>query len=226
MSLELWSELVGFGLGIAFSPLHLLLVLLLLLGPAPLQRAALLLLCWLVTSALAVEVPLGLGHGLPLTLEPGSPARTGLDLLAAGVLLGLGLRSLLPGAPLREGPGAGRLERLVALPLPPLLLLSSALQVTSPEDLFLYARTAGGLLAAGLPPHQELLAVAAFCLITASLLVLPVLALLLLGRERALPLIARCRSWLEARGETLLAVLSLLLALYLGEQGLAGLLQG
>jgi len=147
----LLGELAAFGLAIGFSPLHIGL-LLLLLGPKPLQRGGWFVAGWLATAALAVTLLLTVGHGLLLTMDKGSSHRTGLDLLAAGALLGLGLKELLT----KEEEGAGppgwtrKLDQFCAMPLPLLLGLSAALEVASLDDLFLFAKTAGSLLAANL----------------------------------------------------------------------------
>ena len=46
----LWAELLAYGSGIALSPLHIGLLLLLLLGPNPLRRGGLLVLGWMLTT--------------------------------------------------------------------------------------------------------------------------------------------------------------------------------
>jgi hypothetical protein len=91
----LWAELLAYGSGIAISPIHIGLLLLLLLGPQPLRRGGLFVLSWVVTVTLMVVLLLTVGHGLLLTMDKGSSHRTGLDLLAAGALLALGLKELL-----------------------------------------------------------------------------------------------------------------------------------
>jgi hypothetical protein len=223
----LLGELSAFGLAIGLSPIHLALVLLLLLGPAPLRRAGLVVATWLATAALTVQLLLTLGHGLLLSMEKGSTHRTGLDLLAAGALLALGLRELLNREEESGPPGwTDRLERFCSMPFPLLLAISTGLQVATPDDLFLYARTAGSLLEAQLGPGQELLATALFSLTSGLLLLLPLLALLLLGQERVLPVLQRGKTWLYARGDLLVGLVSLGLALYLGWQGLEGLQLG
>lgn len=116
----LLGELAAFGLAIGFSPLHISLLLLLLLGPRPLQRGSWFVVGWLITAALAVILLTTVGHGLFLSMDKGSSHRTGLDLLAAGALLGLGLKQLLAnddgGS---EPPGWTRkLEQFCARPLP------------------------------------------------------------------------------------------------------------
>ena len=114
---KLWTELVSYGIGVALSPIHLLLLLLLLLGDAPRRRGGLFVVGWWFTSALVVLGLLTLGHGLLLDMSHGSKHRTGLDLIAGGAL--------------------------VALPLPLLLLISSATEIISPDDLLLFAKTVG-----------------------------------------------------------------------------------
>ena len=220
----LWAELLAYGSGIALSPLHIGLLLLLLLGPNPLRRGGLLVLGWMLTVSAMVVLLLTVGHGLLLTMEKGSSHRTGLDLLAAGALLALGLKELLDrreeGA---EAPGWTRqLHRFCAMPLPLLLGVSSALEVVSPDDLFLFAKTASALLASGLPRLQETLYTGAFTLASSTALLLPFLAVLI-GREQVLPLLERGKTLLFNKGDLLVGGLSLVLAGYLGWQGIEGL---
>jgi hypothetical protein len=222
----LLGELAAFGLAIGFSPLHIGLLLLLLLGPKPLQRGGWFVAGWLATAALAVTLLLTVGHGLLLTMDKGTSHRTGLDLLAAGALLGLGLKELLTKE--EEGsapPGWTRkLDQFCAMPLPLLLAISAALEVASPDDLFLFAKTAGSLLAANLGRGTEVLATGVFSLVSASLLLAPLLALLLAGPERILPLLERGKQWLFAKGDLLVGLVSVALAVYLGWQGIEGLM--
>lgn len=137
-----WGELLGYALAIGFSPLHLALLVLLLLGPHPLRRGGFLVVSWVLMSALVIGLLLGVGHGLLLTMEKGTTHRTGLDLLAAGAFLALGLQTLRSSPPGAEGEPewSRQLDRLLLMPLPLLLLISAVLQVAGPEDLFLYAK--------------------------------------------------------------------------------------
>ncbi len=223
---HLLGELAAFALAVGLSPLHIALLLLLLLGPHPLHRGGWFVAGWLLTTALAVVLLLSVGHGLLLTMEKGSGHRTGLDLLAAGALLALGLRELLEGG--RGGPPGwtGRLEQFCALPLPLLLVVSAALELASPDNLFLLAKAAGGLLAAGLGTGQEVVGAALFCLLSASLLLLPLLALAVAGGHRVLPLLEAGKGWLFSRGDLVVALVSLALAGYMGWQGIEGLQLG
>ena len=179
---------------------------------------------WLLVSLLEVILLLSLGHGLLLTMEQGSDHRTGLDLLAAGALLAIGLNELVK----KEEEGAvpswaGKLDRLCAMPLPPLLALSAVIQVISPDDLFLYAKAGGSLLAAGLNRPQELIGTLLFGLATTILLLIPLAALLLLGQDKLQPWLLGGKQWLFSRADTLVAIVSLALAVYLGAQGVEGL---
>ncbi|QEY33271.1 GAP family protein [Synechococcus sp. RSCCF101] len=219
----LWSELVAYGAGISLSPVHIGVLLLLLVGSHPLRRAGWFLLGWVLTTALAVALLITVGHRLLLDMSMGTDHRTGLDLLAAGALLALGLKELLRRGSSEEAPGWTRsLERFVAMPIPLLLLLSAAAELISPDDLFLFAKAASALLAAGLSPLQETLDTALFTLGASALLLLPVLLVLLLG-ERSRPVLEGGRDWLFRRGDWLVGGLSLVLAGYLGWQGLVGL---
>ncbi len=218
------GELSAFALAIGFSPLHIGLLLLVLLGPNPLRRGGLFVLGWLLTSALAVTLLLTVGHGLLLTMDKGTSHRTGLDLLAAGALLGLALKELLSREEEGEPPGWTRkLDQFCAMPLPLLLSISAALQVASPDDLFLYAKAAGSLLTASLARSQELLATALFALVSGVLLITPLAAVLLLGPSQVLPVLERSKTWLFNQGDVLVGLVSLALAVYLGWQGIDGL---
>lgn len=224
---HLLAELSAFGLAVGFSPLHIALLLLLLLGPHPLRRGGWFVAGWLLTTAGAVALLLTVGHGLVLTMAKGSGHRTGLDLLAAGALLGLGLKELLTREEEGTPPGwTDKLERFCAMPLPLLLGVSAAIELASPDDLFLLAKTAGSLLEAGLGRGAEVLATAVFSLVSGLLLLMPLLALLLLGSERVQPLLRGGKQWLFARGDLLVGLVSIGLAAYLGWQGIEGLQLG
>lgn len=223
--MTLWSELLGFGLAIGFSPLHIGLLLLLLLGEQPLRRGGLFLAGWLLVAGLETGLLLQAGHGLLLTMGKGSGHRTGLDLLAAGGLLALGLNALLGSGARGDQPPAWsrRLDDFSRMPLAPLLAISAALEVASPDDLFLYLKAAAALLAADLNRWRELLWVLLFSFSTALLLLLPWLAVVLLGQERVQPLLQASKAWLYRRADLIVAAVLLLLAAYFGWQGLDGL---
>ncbi|NDG75467.1 MAG: GAP family protein [Synechococcaceae bacterium WB8_1B_136] len=220
----LWAELLAYGSGISISPIHIGLLLLLLLGPDPLRRGGLFLLSWMATIALMVVILLTVGHTLLLSMEQGSSHRTGLDLLAAGALLALGLKELLESREDgQEPPGWTRqLDRFCAMPLPLLIGASCAIEVVSPDDLFLFAKGASALLAAGLGRGQELLYAAGFTVASSLALLLPFLAVLI-GRDQVVPLLVKGKQLLFNNGDLLVGGLSLVLAGYLGWQGIAGL---
>ena len=220
----LWAELFAYGSGISLSPIHIGLLLLLLLGPDPLRRGGLFLLCWILTIATMIALMLTVGHGLLLTMEKGSDHRTGLDLIGAGALLALGIRDLLPTKAGGEEPAGWirQLDRFCALPLPLLIGVSVAIELISPDDVVLMAKGASALLAAGLGRGQELLLAGFFILAASLLLLLPVLGVAL-GRQRVLPLLQRGKQSLYANGELVMGTISLALAAYLAWQGIEGL---
>jgi hypothetical protein len=157
-------------------------------------------------------------------MDKGTSHRTGLDLLAAGALLGLGLKELLSIKEESGPPGwTSKLDQFCAMPLPLLVGLSGVLEVASPDDLFLFAKSAGNLLAANLNKSQEILATTVFSLVSATLLLVPLLAVVVAGKDRALPLLQRGKQWLFAQGDVLVGLVSVALAVYLGWQGIQGL---
>jgi hypothetical protein len=222
---SLLGELAAFGLAIGLSPLHIGLLLLLLLGPKPLQRGGWFVAGWLITAVVAVTLLTTVGQGLFLSMDKGSSHRTGLDLVAAGVLLGLGLKELLnKGDGSAEPPGWTRkLDQFCSMPLPLLLAISAALEVVRPDALFLFTKTAGTLLASGLGTASELLVTGVFSVVSASLLLIPLLALVLAGPERVLAILERGKQWLFAKGDLLVGLVGVALGLYLGWQGIEGL---
>lgn len=93
----------------------------------------------------------------------------------------------------------------------------------SPENFVFYVKEAGLVLTnrPGLRTDLEIGSV--FVLMASSLLLLPLLWILSGGRLEA-PL-TRAKDWLVHRAEPMVGVLALLLAAYLGWQGIEGLLQ-
>lgn len=221
---SLWSDLTAFGIGMAISPLHIAVLLLLLLGPSPLRRGGLFLGAWILTTLLTLVALLTLGHGLVLNMTHGSHPRTGLDLIGGGALLTLGGRECLNAITKSDDPpGWTRtVDRLTAMPMPLLIALSALVQVVTPDDLLLFAKAASVILAAGMPIGQEMAGSALFTLTASVLMLLPCLAVLI-GRGRVLPVLERCKQLLFARGELVVAGVSLVLGGYLGWQGLTGL---
>ncbi len=224
---SLGAELVAYAAAVSLSPIHIGLLLLMLLGPNPIQRGSWFVLSWMATIGGVVVVLLTVGHSLLLTMDQGSAHRTGLDLLAAGALLALGIRELLERR--EEGdepPGWTRqLNRFSAWPLPLLIAAGVGIELASPDDLFLFAKSAGAILAAGLGNRAELAWTAGFTLVASLALLLPLLAVVL-RRDRVIPLLEAGKSLLYARGDLLVGLLSLALAGYLGWEGIGGLRAG
>lgn len=220
-----WAELLGYALAIGFSPLHLALLLLLLLGPHPMRRGSFLVLSWVLMSALVIGLLLGVGHGLLLTMEKGTSHRTGLDLLAAGAFLALGVQTFRSRKTVSDGEPewSHQLDRLLKMPLPLLLLISAALQVAGPEDLFLYAKAAGALFQPGWDGLQDLIWSLAYSALTSLLLLIPLVACFVVGQERLEPILGEMKNWLDRYGQPLLGTICLALALVVGWQGVEGL---
>lgn len=217
--------MLGYAIAIGFSPLHLALLLLLLLGPRPLWRGGFLVVSWLLMTALVIGLLLGVGHSFMVSMEKGTSHRTGLDLLAAGAFVALGLKALAS----RPSPSAGepewshQLNRLLALPLPLLLLISAGLQVAGPDDLFLFAKAAGALFKPNWTWVEDALWTLGFSGMTSLLLLVPLVACALAGQERLRPALAGMKEWLDRHGQRLVGGICIALALLVGWQGIEGL---
>ena len=160
-------------------------------------------------------------------MSHGSKHRTGLDLIAGGALVALGGRELIRSWLNQEGPPGWThsVDRFAALPLPILLLISSATEIISPDDLLLFAKTAGVILAQGLSLQGEIASSLVFSLSASVLLMLPLVAVFL-GRERVLPMLQQGKATLLNRGEWVVGSVSLGLGGYLSWQGISGLAMG
>ena len=214
------------GLTIAFSPPHLGLLFWLMLGPHGLMRASLLVASWLAVSALTIGLVAMVVHGslgqlwiLPAaSMGVMSPLIDGLAAVALVTVAGWALKRALGEPSQREG----GFQRLLHLPLPLLLGLSCGWQLLSPEDGLLYAKALHQLRQGGMEGAERLAAIALLWLVSSSLMLLPLLLLAALGPMQVGRLIEPFRRGLDDHGHSIVAILSLSLAGYLGWQCLIG----
>jgi hypothetical protein len=212
-----------FGFGIAFSPLHIAVVALLLLGTAPVRRALAFVSGWAGANALAIVVLMVLGDRFALALNHGERGQVIIDLVGAAVLMGLGVYQLTPAAAIDEQGMAMRLmSQLPDFSTPMLMVIGAGSALLTPENLVFYLKEAGLLLInqPGMGLDLELTGV--FVFVASSLLLLPPLAWVATRGGIRDPL-SRMEAWMEHHGEWLVGALALVLSAYLVWEGLHGL---
>ncbi len=223
ISPSLFTQSSLFGIGIAFSPLHIGVVTLLLLGRDPLRRSFAYVLGWSLANLLAVLLLMLLGTSLALTPHHGHRDQVLIDLLGAGGLLGLGLYQLTPQAVIgEEGMALRLMNKLPDMATWLLVLLGAAGALLTPENLVFYLKEAGLMLInhPGLRADVEISGL--FVLAASSLLLLPPLAWIVSAGAVRAP-IAALEEWLQHKAEWLVGVLALVFAAYLFYEGLHGL---
>ncbi len=223
MSPSLVTQSSLFGIGIAFSPLHIGVVTLLLLGKEPLRRSFAYVLGWSLANLTAVMVLLLLGGSMALTPHHGHRDQVLIDLIGAGGLLALGLYQLTPQALIgEEGMALRLMNKLPQMATWLLVLVGAAGALLTPENLVFYLKEAGLLLInhPGLKADVEVSGL--FVLAASSLLLLPPLAWIATSggiRDN----IASLEEWLQHKAEWLVGVLALVFAAYLFYEGIHGL---
>jgi hypothetical protein len=219
------TQTLAFGLGIAFSPITIALVSLLLLGARPLRRCCTFLAGWVLANGGALGLVVTMGGRLSWAVHLGSRGQILMDLIGAGALLGLGLFQLTPAVALGEENWAMQLMgKLPELGGAPLLALGAGCALVSPENLVFYMKEGGMLLTNHTGLRGDLEVGAVFVAVTTSLLLLPPLLWVASGERLRAPLTA-LNTWLVHRAEWLVGVFALVLGGYLGWQGLEGLHQ-
>ena len=223
MSPALFTQSSLFGIGIAFSPLHIGVVTLLLLGRAPLRRSFAYVLGWTLANVLAVALLMLVGSHFAVSLAHGEREQVLIDLVGAGGLLALGLYQLTPQALIgEEGMALRLMGRLPDFSDGVLVAIGAAGALLTPENLVFYLKEAGLMLInhPGLSADLELTSL--YALMASSLLLLPPLAWIgSRGGIRAA--IERLEDWLQHRAEPLVGVLALLISAYLFYEGIHGL---
>ncbi|MEB3317108.1 MAG: GAP family protein, partial [Cyanobacteriota bacterium] len=197
MSPGLFTQSSLFGIGIAFSPLHIGVVTLLLLGRSPLRRSFAYVLGWTLANVLAVALLLLLGSHFAVSLAHGEREQVLIDLVGAGGLLALGLYQLTPQATIgEEGMALRLMGRLPEFSDGLLVAIGAAGALLTPENLVFYLKEAGLMLInhPGISADLELTSL--YALMASSLLLLPPLAWI--GSRGGIRIaIERLEDWLQ-----------------------------
>jgi threonine/homoserine/homoserine lactone efflux protein len=217
-------ELLPLALGIAASPLAVMVVIVMLVAPGGRLAAAVYVLGWL-GGLLVVG---GLTLAFVDVTTGASPDDTGW----VGPVIRLGLGVVLLLLALREWRGRPRPGDVPALPAwmaslegarpRRAFVLGVTLASVKPKNLVLAAAAGAAIAGAELPVGQSVAVLVLFAVVASVSVAAPLLAVLAVG-PRAGAMLAGWRAWLEANNAVLVAVVLLVLGAVLLVQGIAAL---
>jgi hypothetical protein len=217
------GELLPLALGVAVSPLAIMIVIVLLSVPGGRPRAALFVAGWLAGLLVLGGVVLAFVE-VASDAEP-APARF-------GGLLKLALGVLLVAIAVREWRGRPRPGDAAALPgwmtslggMPPVRVLGLGISFAAikPKNLVLGAAAAAAIAEAALTPGLSIALLLMFALLASASVAAPLLVAVGAGPD-ADAMLERWKAWLEANNAVLVAGVLLVLGSVLVGQGIAAL---
>lgn len=217
------GELLPLALGVAVSPLAVMIVIVMLTAPGGRPRAALFVAGWLVGLLVVGGVVLAFVE-VASDAQP-APARF-------GGLLKLALGLLLVAVAVREwrgrpGPGEeatlpGWMASLERMPPVRVLGIGFSFAAVKPKNLVLAAAAAAAIAEAALAPTLSIALLLMFALLATASVAAPVLVALAAGPD-ADAMLERWKAWLGANNAVLVAGVLLVLGSVLVGQGIAAL---
>lgn len=217
------GELLPLALGVAVSPLAIMIVIVMLGAPGGRPRAALFVAGWLAGLLVVGGIVLAFVE-VATDAEP-APARF-------GGLLKLGLGALLVAVAIREWRGRPRPGEVTPLPgwmtslerLPPVRVLGIGFSFAAvkPKNLVLGAAAAAAIAEAALTPGLSTALLLMFALLASASVAAPLLVATAAGPE-ADAMLARWKAWLGTNNAVLVAGVLLVLGSVLVGQGIAAL---
>lgn len=213
------GEILPLAVGIAVSPVPIIAAILMLFSKRAGSTSTGFLMGW-VTGIVAAT---GLFTALSGVLDTGGEASA----TASWIKIGLGVLLLLVGVWQWRGRGGTRqtpkwMAAIDDFTLVKALGLGFVLSAVNPKNLIMAASAGVIIGSAGLPVGSAVLAVAAFTVIAACTVAVPVVGYLVAAQRMRGPLDA-IKSWLETNNATVMAVLILVIAVVLIGKGISGL---
>jgi hypothetical protein len=208
-------------MAIALSPVPMVCIVLVLMSARPVRAGACFALGWLVALAIAVGL---VAWFTDTVAEDEQAARDGVDLvqLAVGLLFaGLAVRYWrkrpAPGAP---PPRPAIVDRIATLSAAGLVLTGTAAALANLKNFPLVLSAGSYLGGAGLGPAAAVVAVAVFVVAASLTVLIPLLAVAIIGAERSAASLKNLETWLLANLNTITVVVLLVLAAALIGRGL------
>jgi threonine/homoserine/homoserine lactone efflux protein len=221
---EAIGEILPLAVGVALSPLPIVAVVLMLVTPRARVNGPAFVVGWLAGLAVVGAIVLLAADGADASDE-GEPATWAsvLQLLLGALLLLVALRQWR-GRPEGEAePPApkwmGAIDRFTA---PKALAAGVLLSGANPKNLLLAVAAATAIAQTGIDGGEQAIAYAVFAVIGALGVAVPVGIFFALG-DRAWPLLARLKDWMEHNNAVIMAVLLAVIGAKLIGNGIAGL---
>lgn len=209
-------------MAIALSPVPMVCIVLVLMSTRPVRAGLSFAAGWLGALAIAIGIVAGFTDAVAEDNE--EAARNGVDLvqLGIGVLFAIlavrfWRRRPEPGAP---PPRPAVVERIVTLSAPALVLTGAAAVVANVKNLPLVLGAGGYIGGAGLGPGAVIGAAAVFVTAASLTVLVPLLAVVVIGAENSTPTLKALETWLLTNLNTITIVLLLVLAAVMTGNGL------
>jgi hypothetical protein len=209
-------------IAIALSPVPMVCIVLVLMSPRPVRAG----LCFAAGWSGALAIAVGLVAWLTDTVaeDNGEAARDGVDLvqLAVGVLFAVlavryWRRRPDPGVP---PPRPVIVDRIVTLSAPALVLTGATAVVVNVKNLPLILSAGTYIGGAGLGPGSVIGAAAVFVIVASLSVLVPLLAVVVIGAERSARTLKSLETWLLTNLNTITIVLLVVLAAVMIGNGL------
>ena len=215
------GDILPLALGVAISPIPIIAAILMLLSPKARVTGTGFLLGWVLGIVVAVTVFTLLSSVLPgESTDESQPIKGVIQLLLGVLLLLLGLRQWRGRPKAGDEPAMPKwMQAIDTITFPKALGLGFLLSAVNPKNLLLAASAGVTIGSAGLDTGSIVVVIAAFTLLAASTILVPVVGYLIAAEKLKAPL-AALRGWLAKENAVIMAVLLLVIGVNLIGKGI------